>query len=297
MATAHAPATGTDRAPVGVSGVVSPRRGSRSPRARVRGAGPRARGAGGPGRTEDVRLSPSGRRLAIACYLRDVVAVADVELTATADGPAMAIENVELLSSPAIREPHGVDFLDDETLVVASRCGGLGVFRLPAPGAATGDWELNPRCPRGGERSARRSRLRRRPSDGRESARDPRVRQLGPHDQAPRVRGRSSHRRRRRRAPLAGRSRRRRDLERRALGRDQQPLRAQRSSSTSMRPWVARRQHPSASCAASRTRTDCGSPEVTSACWSPTPEHRTCTSSRPPSGGGTASPTRPRRSP
>ena len=91
----------------------------------------------------------------------------------------------------------------------------------------------------------------------------------------------ASHRRRRRRAPLAGRSRRRRDLERRALGRDQQPLRAQRSSSTSMRPWVARRPHPSASCAASRTRTDCGSPEATSACWSPTPEHRTCTSSRP----------------
>ena len=96
------------------------------------------------GRTEDVRLSPSGRRLAIACYLRDVVAVADVELAATADGPAITIENVQLLSSPAIREPHGVDFLDDETIVVASRCGGLGVFRLPAPDASTGDWELNP---------------------------------------------------------------------------------------------------------------------------------------------------------
>ena len=144
MATAHAPESGTDRAPVGVSGVVSPPRGIALPElgleapARVREA------LAALGRTEDVRLSPSGRRLVIACYVRDVVAVADVELTATADGPAMAIENVELLSSPTIHEPHGVDFLDDETIVVASRCGGLGVFRLPAPGAATGDWELNP---------------------------------------------------------------------------------------------------------------------------------------------------------
>ena len=144
MATANAPATDTDRAPVGVSDVVPPRRGIALPAlgfeapARVREA------LAALGRTEDVRLSPSGRRLAIACYLRDVVAVADVELTATADGPAMAIENVELLSSPAIREPHGVDFLDDETIVVASRGGGLGVFRLPAPGAGTGDWEVNP---------------------------------------------------------------------------------------------------------------------------------------------------------
>jgi DNA-binding beta-propeller fold protein YncE len=96
------------------------------------------------GRTEDVRLSPSGRRLAIACYLRDVVAVADVELAVTADGPAVVIENVELLSSPAILEPHGVDFLDDETMVVASRSEGLGVFRLPAPGSPTGEWELEP---------------------------------------------------------------------------------------------------------------------------------------------------------
>ena len=96
------------------------------------------------GRTEDVRLSPDGRRLAIACYLRDVVAVAEVELALTPSGPAIAVDSIELVSSPAIREPHGVDFLDDETLIVASRAGGLGVFRLPALRSPAEAWELDP---------------------------------------------------------------------------------------------------------------------------------------------------------
>jgi len=89
------------------------------------------------GRTEDVRLAPSGRRLAIACYGRDRVAVADVEIAISADGPTVAVPHLYEFSSAVVREPHGIDFLDDDTLIVASRTGGVAVFRLPeAPAAA-----------------------------------------------------------------------------------------------------------------------------------------------------------------
>jgi hypothetical protein len=86
---------------------------------------------GALGRTEDVRLAPGGKRLVIACYALDRIAVADVVL----DSSQVRIERLELLPSPALGEPHGVDFVDEETIVVAGRQGGLGVFRLPAPDA------------------------------------------------------------------------------------------------------------------------------------------------------------------
>jgi hypothetical protein len=92
------------------------------------------------GRTEDVWLSPNGKRLAIACYAIDRIAVADIALTAS----EVRISRLELLSSPALGEPHGVDFLDHQTVVVAGRRSGLGVFRLPAAEAPPGAWEVAP---------------------------------------------------------------------------------------------------------------------------------------------------------
>ena len=82
------------------------------------------------GRTEDVRLAPNGRRLAIACYRRDAIAVGDVELARSASGPTAVLTRLELLSSPLLHEPHGLDWRDDETLVVANRAGGVALLRL-----------------------------------------------------------------------------------------------------------------------------------------------------------------------
>ncbi|MCZ7588752.1 MAG: hypothetical protein M5U27_07850 [Gaiella sp.] len=92
------------------------------------------------GRTEDVRLSPSGKRLAIACYAIDRVAVADVALTAA----EVRIERIHFLSSPALGEPHGADFIDDETVVVVGRRSGLGVFHLPPSDAPPEAWDTTP---------------------------------------------------------------------------------------------------------------------------------------------------------
>jgi hypothetical protein len=89
------------------------------------------------GRTEDVRLAPGGRRLAIAGFERDLIAIAGIEISVTESGPPeIALTGLDELTSTALSEPHGFDFVDDDTLVVANRGGGIAVFRLPAPGDA-----------------------------------------------------------------------------------------------------------------------------------------------------------------
>lgn len=86
------------------------------------------------GRTEDVRFSPSGRRLVIACYASEQIAVADIEIKFSASGPEISVTSLHQHSSTALREPHGIDFLDDDTLIVANRAGWLVPFRLPSAG-------------------------------------------------------------------------------------------------------------------------------------------------------------------
>jgi hypothetical protein len=88
------------------------------------------------GRTEDVRFAPGGRRLALACYTGERIALADVEIDMSASGPRVAVTRLEQLESSALREPHGIDFADDDTLVVGKRAGGIAVFRLPPAGSA-----------------------------------------------------------------------------------------------------------------------------------------------------------------
>lgn len=82
------------------------------------------------GRTEDVRLAPGRRRVAIACYHANGLAVGDIELARLPEGPTATLTSLELVTSPLVREPHGLDWVDDETLVVASRAGGVAVLRV-----------------------------------------------------------------------------------------------------------------------------------------------------------------------
>lgn len=86
------------------------------------------------GRTEDVRFSPNRRRLAIAAFFGNRVAVFDVEITTTREIPRVALTGGVQLSCSALRWPHGVDFLDEDTLIVTSRDGDVSLLALP-PGA------------------------------------------------------------------------------------------------------------------------------------------------------------------
>jgi hypothetical protein len=97
---------------------------------------------GSLGRTEDIRFSPNGRRLAIAAFNDSRIAIFTVEI-----GRAGGVLEVQLtdgikISSPALRYPHGLDFLDDATLAVASRDGGIAIFRVPP--SHTGNADLSP---------------------------------------------------------------------------------------------------------------------------------------------------------
>jgi hypothetical protein len=95
------------------------------------------------GRTEDLRLSPSGRRLAIAGYLTNRVLVLDVDVDLSGTAPRIALSDALEVSSASFDHPHGVSWLDDRTLIVANRYADIGIFELPGNGAS-GSITLDP---------------------------------------------------------------------------------------------------------------------------------------------------------
>jgi DNA-binding beta-propeller fold protein YncE len=85
----------------------------------------------GIGRTEDIRFSPDNRRLAVAAFFANAVYVFGIAIDWTGDVPRVALGDFVAIRSPAFRHPHGVDYLDDSTLVVASRGGTVDIVRVP----------------------------------------------------------------------------------------------------------------------------------------------------------------------
>jgi len=96
------------------------------------------------GRTEDVCFSPNNRRLAVAAFTRNRIAVFDINIATSAAGPQVALTAGVELSSPALNSPHGLGFIDDETLIVANRAGGVAMFRLPTGEAHARSCEVLP---------------------------------------------------------------------------------------------------------------------------------------------------------
>jgi hypothetical protein len=85
------------------------------------------------GRTEDVVFSPSNRRLAVAGFRANTIAVFDIALTRTDGAIGISIPRVIELYAPFLTEPHGVCFLDEQTLAVANRLGHVHIFDAPLP--------------------------------------------------------------------------------------------------------------------------------------------------------------------
>ncbi len=104
---------------------------------------PAASAIGRLGRTEDLRLSPSGRRLAIAGYLANRVLVLDVEVDLSGTPPRIALSGGLEVSSASFDHPHGVAWLDERTLIVANRYADIGIFELPG-NRASGSITLDP---------------------------------------------------------------------------------------------------------------------------------------------------------
>lgn len=97
---------------------------------------------GALGRTEDLRFSPSNRRLAIAAFNGARIAILDVQVGKAGGMPDILLTGSMAISSPVLSYPHGVDFLDDDTLAVANRGGAVAIFKLP-PGQS-GACDLSP---------------------------------------------------------------------------------------------------------------------------------------------------------
>ena len=86
---------------------------------------------GALGRTEDVRFSPSERRLAVASFHRNRIVVFDIDIGSSSGATQVALTGGVELSSPALKLPHGLDFIDDDTLIVTSRGSDVALFKLP----------------------------------------------------------------------------------------------------------------------------------------------------------------------
>ena len=89
------------------------------------------------GRTEDVQFSPSNRRLAVAAFHNNRIAVFDIAISRSAGKPQVALDGVVEIEAETLKGPHGLCFLDEDTLVVANREGSVEVFSVPTAGAAT----------------------------------------------------------------------------------------------------------------------------------------------------------------
>jgi len=91
----------------------------------------------GLGRTEDVQFSPSQRRLAVAGFHANRIAVFDVEIARVAGQPRVTLNGAVEIESATLKGPHGLCFLDEETLVVANREGSVEVLAVPASDVAS----------------------------------------------------------------------------------------------------------------------------------------------------------------
>ena len=87
---------------------------------------------GSLGRTEDVRFSPSNRRLAVASFHRNRIVVLDIDIASSRGATQVALTGGVELSSPTLQWPHGLDFIDDDTLIVTSRRSDVALFKLPS---------------------------------------------------------------------------------------------------------------------------------------------------------------------
>jgi hypothetical protein len=92
------------------------------------------------GRTEDIRFSPSNRRLAVAGFEKNVITLLDFEYSAS----EIHLNNVQTFASECLKSPHGIDFFDEETVLVTNRDGDGAVLRLPLNGEGEYYAEVEP---------------------------------------------------------------------------------------------------------------------------------------------------------
>lgn len=94
------------------------------------------------GRSEDVKFSPDNRRLALAGYNKNKILIVSISMDESSSGKRVTLSDAMILSSPSLKSPHGLSFIDDRTLVVANRAGGVSLLKLPEMGAGRTSFEV-----------------------------------------------------------------------------------------------------------------------------------------------------------
>jgi len=86
------------------------------------------------GRTEDIKFSPDCRRLAIAGFKKDKLLILDIKIVPSLNGISVNLTDFIEITSPSLYRPHGLAFIDNETLIVANRRGKAPIFKIPPSG-------------------------------------------------------------------------------------------------------------------------------------------------------------------
>lgn len=133
----------------------APRSGPLLPRLEFRASEPVRGAISRLGRTEDVRFSPDGTLLALAGFTRGRCLLLRVRVDESLDDLIVVAEDFLEITSPGIGRVHGLDFIDDETLVVANRNDLVSVFRLPGGEMGGREIRLEPLSLVHGKRFAR----------------------------------------------------------------------------------------------------------------------------------------------
>jgi DNA-binding beta-propeller fold protein YncE len=95
------------------------------------------------GRTEDVKFSPSNRRLAISGFAENQILILDLVIEHAGPEASILIADHVEIASTSLRYPHGVSFIDEDTIIVANRKRQAPILTLPPSGTAQKKYELS----------------------------------------------------------------------------------------------------------------------------------------------------------
>lgn len=96
------------------------------------------------GRTEDVQFSPDDRRLAIAGYGLSKLLILDIKVK-TAKGKILVVSDDWLeITSPSFNYPHGLFWIDSNTLIIANRSTDVPIIKIPAEKPESRTVEVTP---------------------------------------------------------------------------------------------------------------------------------------------------------
>jgi len=84
------------------------------------------------GRTEDLRFSPDRTRLAVVSFNHHKIFIFEISLMNQGSTKYLKINDYVEYKSAAFKYPHGMVWIDDNTIAVTSRGGKTDLFKLPS---------------------------------------------------------------------------------------------------------------------------------------------------------------------